>query len=108
MEPVRIAHGALEIRAHVQPQASKTEFAGIHGDRLKIRTQAVPEDGKANASIIKFLAKTAGVPKSQVFLLHGTTSRDKDFRIQYQENDTLPIEQRLARFLAAAGIPGPQ
>jgi uncharacterized protein len=81
MESIRKTPDGFELRTHVQPQASKSEFAGTHGDRLKIRIQAKPVDGEANAAIIKFLSKAAGVPKSQIELLRGATSRDKDFRI---------------------------
>ncbi|HBF34249.1 TPA: YggU family protein [Candidatus Sumerlaeota bacterium] len=95
MESIRKVPGGIELRTHVQPQASKSEFAGIHGDRLKIRIQAKPVDGEANAAIIKFLAKTVGVAKSQVELLRGTTSRDKDFRISLPEQAVDEAIQRL-------------
>ena len=41
----------------------------------------VPEDGKANAAVIKLLAKALGVAKSRLVLVRGATSRDKLFRI---------------------------
>jgi uncharacterized protein (TIGR00251 family) len=69
------------VRLHVQPQASKTELTGLYGDRLKIRVQAKPVEGAANAAVCEFLARTAGVAPSQVELIRGATGRDKDVRI---------------------------
>jgi uncharacterized protein (TIGR00251 family) len=72
----------LILRVHAQPRAAKDEIVGPHGDSLKIRITAPPVEGKANAHLIKFLAKAFGVPKSQVDLLSGETGRAKRFRIQ--------------------------
>lgn len=72
---------ALELRLHVQPGAKRTEVAGIHGDRLKIRLGTPPVDGKANALLIAFLADEFGVPQRSVELLAGASSRQKTLRI---------------------------
>lgn len=66
------------IRCHAQPGSSKTEISGAYGDRIKIRLQAPPIEGKANKELVKFLAKTLKVPKSSLILLRGETSRQKD------------------------------
>ncbi|GGH89762.1 UPF0235 protein [Pseudomonas fluvialis] len=67
---------------HLQPKASKDEFAGLHGERLKIRISAPPIDGRANAQLLAFIAKAFGVAKSQVSLDSGDSSRQKRVRIQ--------------------------
>lgn len=72
---------ALVLRVHVQPGAKRTEVAGIHGDRLKIRLGAPPVDGKANALLIAFLAGEFGVQQRSVELLSGASSRQKTLRI---------------------------
>lgn len=61
----------------VQPRASKTAIAGIHGDALKISLSAPPVDGKANTELCKFFAKLLGLPKSSVELASGAASRKK-------------------------------
>ena len=66
---------------HIQPGAKRTEVAGLHGDALKIRLAAPPVDGKANEALIAYLAKTLGVPKSNVELVAGQSSRAKRVRI---------------------------
>ena len=69
--------GRITLTLHVQPGASKTAFAGLHGDALKIRLAAPPVDGKANAALLKFVAATLRLPKSAVSLKSGHTSRHK-------------------------------
>ena len=65
----------LEIKA--VPGASKTEFAGIKDNRLRIRLAAAPEDGKANAELLSFLSKTLGCAKRDLRLVSGEKSRLK-------------------------------
>lgn len=62
---------------HVQPGASRTEFAGRHGDRIKLRLAARAVDGKANAALIEFLAAHYHVPKSRIRIASGLKSRQK-------------------------------
>lgn len=66
---------------HLQPKASKDEFAGLHGERLKIRITAPPIDGKANRHLTKFLAKQFGVGQRQIIISSGETGRKKTIQI---------------------------
>lgn len=69
----------LEILA--QPRASRTEFAGILGNRLKIRVTAPPVEGEANQRLIAWLAGQFGVSRSAVVIGQGTAGRRKRVRI---------------------------
>jgi uncharacterized protein (TIGR00251 family) len=72
----------LLLHLRVQPRASRDEIVGPHGDdALKIRITAPPVEGKANDHLIRFLAKAFGVPRSQVRLLGGDSSRTKHLSI---------------------------
>lgn len=51
------------------------------GDHLKIRITAPPVDGKANAHLGRFLAKTFEVAPNRVYLLAGETRRRKRLAI---------------------------
>ncbi|WP_315808664.1 DUF167 domain-containing protein [Pseudomonas sp. C9-3] len=73
----------LILDCHLQPKASRDEFAGLHGERLKIRLTAPPVDGKANAHLLAFLGKAFGVPKSTVKLESGELNRQKRVRIPH-------------------------
>jgi len=69
--------GRITLTLHIQPGAKKTEFAGQHGDALKIRLAAPPVDGKANEALVKFIAETLGIARSEVSIKSGHTSRRK-------------------------------
>ncbi|HWM42633.1 MAG TPA: DUF167 domain-containing protein [Burkholderiales bacterium] len=65
------------LELHVQPGASRTEFAGKHGDRIKVRVAARAVDGGANQALIEFLAGYYGVPRRNVRIASGLKSRQK-------------------------------
>lgn len=71
----------LILVCHLQPNASKSEFSGLHGEALKVRIQAPPLEGKANSELIKFLAKQFGVSKSAIRIISGELNRHKRVRI---------------------------
>lgn len=72
----------LILDCHLQPKASNDAFAGLQGERLKIRLTAPPIEGKANAHLLAFLAKAFGVAKSQIALESGELNRHKRVRIR--------------------------
>nr|WP_298148129.1 DUF167 domain-containing protein [uncultured Pseudomonas sp.] len=80
----------LILECHLQPKASNDAFAGLHGERLKIRLTAPPVDGKANTHLLAFLARAFAVAKNQVSLESGQQSRLKRVRIRRPEQ--LPAE----------------
>lgn len=72
----------LILLCHIQPGAKRSELAGEHGDRLKIRLQAPPVDGKANTALIRFLSKLFAVPRNAIEIESGDLSRQKRVRIR--------------------------
>jgi len=87
--------GRITLTLHIQPGAKKTEFAGLHGDALKIRLAAPPVDGKANEALVRFLADVLDLPKSAVTLKSGQTSRRKVLEVTGSDS---------ARISALSGI----
>jgi len=74
------------LRVKATPNAKQSDIVGWEeepnvGRVLRVRIAAPPTEGKANAALRDFLAKSLGVPKSQVELQKGSTSRIKTFRI---------------------------
>lgn len=65
------------LEVHIQPGASRSEFAGKHGERIKIRLAAPAVEGKANEALVEFLAGHYGVPKRSVRIAAGLRSRRK-------------------------------
>jgi uncharacterized protein (TIGR00251 family) len=78
----------LILELHVQPGARRTEFAGKHGDRLKVKVQARAVDGEANEALIRFLASHYKVARRDVRILAGLRSRRK--RVLIEESASPP------------------
>ncbi|MBP3302929.1 MAG: DUF167 domain-containing protein [Opitutales bacterium] len=70
------------LRVRAVPNAKKTQFTGTLGDAVKIKVQAVPEGGRANAELSAFLAESLALPKRSVSVVSGETSRDKILKIE--------------------------
>lgn len=68
----------MYLQIKVIPKSPKTEFVEKMADgTLKIRIAAPPEKGKANAELIKFLAKEFSCPKDQIKIISGQTDQRK-------------------------------
>ncbi|MBR2314040.1 MAG: DUF167 domain-containing protein [Akkermansia sp.] len=73
----------MKLALKVTPGAKKNEVLGWEDDYpqvgrvLKLKIAAPPVEGKANKEIILFLAKTLGVSKSSIEVVHGTSGRIK-------------------------------
>jgi uncharacterized protein (TIGR00251 family) len=76
----------LVLDVRVQPRAKRDEIEGTYGKRLRIRISAPPIDGRANAHLIKYLAKVFKVRASKVEIVAGKTSRDKRIKIHMPQN----------------------
>jgi uncharacterized protein (TIGR00251 family) len=77
VRPVEPAPDGVRLTLHVQPRASRTGLAGLHGEAIKVRLAAPPVDGAANAELVRFLAELLGVPRSAVEIVSGRTGRRK-------------------------------
>lgn len=72
----------MTLQIKVTPRAPKTELAGTMADgTLKVRIAAPPDQGKANAELIRFLASHFNVPEAAIKILSGQTSTRKLVRI---------------------------
>ena len=65
----------------VMPNAKRTEVDGLHDGALRVRLAAPPIDGRANEALVAWLAKSLGVPKRDVDVLRGESSRRKQVAI---------------------------
>ena len=67
----------LTLTIHVQPNASASAVAGLHGDALKIRIAAPAVDDKANQALVDFLHLALRLRTSQIRIRHGARGRRK-------------------------------
>jgi uncharacterized protein len=71
------------LRIKVLPKSPKNEVVEILDDEtIKIRIKAVPERGKANAELIKFLSKELNVQRDQISIISGKTEQLKLVKIK--------------------------
>jgi uncharacterized protein len=85
----------MRIHLKVVPGASRDEISGWLGDSLKVRVRAPAEGGKANAAVLKVLARGLDVPQQALEIVSGAASTRKVIEV-----DTLSeveLRQRLAR-----------
>ncbi len=78
----------LELR--VTPRAGRNELGGVRNGRLQVKVTVAPEDGKANAAVIKLLSKMLHIPTAQIEIVHGATARDKTLLLRGVQLDDLP------------------
>ena len=69
------------LRVHVVPNAKIDSLIGDYGDAIKIKLRAPAVEGKANAALMRFLAKQLKLPRHSIVLERGHASRDKLIRI---------------------------
>lgn len=79
---IKESNGAVTFEVRVVPRANRSEVVGLEGEAVKIRLQAPPVDGKANAALIKFLAGLLNVGQAQVEILAGHSARTKVVRVR--------------------------
>jgi uncharacterized protein len=91
MEQLKIqrADNAVTFSVKVVPRSSKTAIAGLLGGMLKVKLAAAPEKGKANESLVEFLADTLGVRKNAVSIISGHASPAKIIQITGVSTETI-------------------
>jgi uncharacterized protein len=82
----------------VVPNARSTEVVGLHDGALRVRLAAPPVDGKANDTLTAWVAAQLKVPKREVRLLRGASSRQKQLAVDLP---AAPVEAWVTRSLAA-------
>ena len=74
MRKMRTYLEGIFLRVTVIPNASKNEIISNKNNILKIKLKAVPQKGKANEELLKFLKKELGI---KARIVKGLTSREK-------------------------------
>lgn len=85
----------LAVRVH--PGARRNAITGSHDGALKISLTTPPTDGRANAALIAFLAEALSIPRANINIITGATTRTK----------TLHLEGLTPEALTATLLPGP-
>ena len=72
---------AITLRVYVQPRAGRSRLVGPHDGMVKVALAAPPVDGKANAALVRWLASALDVPRREVKIISGLSSRRKVVRV---------------------------
>ncbi|KKW31209.1 MAG: hypothetical protein UY76_C0064G0008 [Candidatus Uhrbacteria bacterium GW2011_GWA2_52_8d] len=70
------------LTVYVKPGARKNSIEWIDEDTIKISVTAPPEKGKANHAVIKLLAEDLNLPKSQIEIVRGLTTKIKHVKVR--------------------------
>ena len=70
-----------KIKLRVIPRARQSKIDLDETGIYRVHITAAPVDGAANAAVIKMLAEYFRIPKSQIKIIRGETSRDKIIEI---------------------------
>jgi uncharacterized protein (TIGR00251 family) len=82
--------GRLVISVHLTPRSSRDEIAGWNAAGcLKIYTQAAPVEDAANHRLVAMLAASLGVPKADVVITSGASSRTKRVAVPSRSKNRL-------------------
>jgi len=79
----------LVLRVKVLPNAGRNELAGQRGGELAVRLQAQPRQGEANRELLRFLAKSLGVPRGSIRIVTGQASGHKLLRLPASARERL-------------------
>ena len=80
--PFNAVPEGLRVALKVTPKAARAAIAGVEADAtgrgvLKVRVTEAPEGGKANAAVVKLLAKAWKLPKGALSVAAGAKDRRK-------------------------------
>lgn len=96
----------MHLFLHLTPNAKSTGLDRLTPDRraitlLRARVTTPSKKGKANKTVIRFLAKKLGLPRFVIRIIAGHQSREKTLLIS--ADSTLVLE-RLSRLLVESGL----
>lgn len=83
------------VNLNVQPGAKISQVCGMHGDRLKLKINSPPVDGRANQEVVEFFANLLKLPKREIVLDSGDKSRNKRVKINTTKLSDIEILREL-------------
>ncbi|KAM8710063.1 hypothetical protein ACLKA7_016803 [Drosophila subpalustris] len=89
--------GNIAIKILAKPGAKQNGITDIGLEGVGVQIAAPPNEGEANAELVKFLSKVLGLRKSDVSLDKGSRSRNKIILISKGVSTVEAIEQLLRK-----------
>ena len=91
---VEVSSGGLFFYVKVIPGSRREGIVGIHDGMIKVAIHAPPEKGKANQALVSLLADFLSVPRQNISIVRGESSRQKKVEVETSESE------RILRLLA--------
>ena len=86
MDPWRYSTQGISVALRVTPRGGRDDIDGLETlangrSVVKVRVRAIADGGEANRAVTELVAKALGVPRANVRILSGTTSRLKQIAV---------------------------
>jgi len=103
---LRLRKDGVELTVRLTPRSSSNKVEGLAASadgaqHLSARVRAVPEKGKANTALEELVAGWLSVPKRDVSIAGGSTSRIKTVMVHGDPKDLSALIASLTRQAAA-------
>jgi uncharacterized protein (TIGR00251 family) len=103
MDPWRYSADGISVALRVTPRGGRDDIDGLETlangrTVIKVRVRAIADGGEANRAVTELIAKALGVPKANVRILSGTTSRLKQIAF---DGDPAKLGEALRALTAA-------
>jgi uncharacterized protein (TIGR00251 family) len=100
MKDVSDKKATLEI--HLQPGAKRSGVVGFREGILYVKVTALPQKGQANRALLELMAQTLGIPRSNVDIIRGQSSRSKVIAVHGLTGDE--VKEILGRDLSCKDL----
>lgn len=84
------------LKIRIVPNSSKNDII-IEEAFIKVKVTAQPIENKANKALIEYLSKTFKVPKTNIKIVKGETSKDKTLLFDVSEEKEADIKSKLTK-----------
>ena len=87
------------IKIKIIPNSSKNDII-VEDEYIKVKVTAQPIENKANKALIELLSKTFKIPKTNIEIIKGETSKEKT--VLFKINDNKKKEQIITKIKEGA------
>ena len=85
---IKEVDNGLIVKVKIVPNSSKNDII-LEDEFIKIKVTAQPIENKANKALIEFLSKRFKIPKTNIEILKGDTSKEKTLLIKSTDKHKL-------------------
>ena len=85
---IKKVDNGLIIKLRIVPNSSKNDLI-IEDEFIKVKVTAQPIENKANKALVEYLSKLFKIPKTNVEILKGDTSKEKTILIKTNDAEKI-------------------